>query len=783
MAPVGARHFSQSTNRYGNSRDYRSHMRFDDRPRRGNRYEKKRRSNSRSDQKRRDDTRRSYSKSSASKKQRIVDSDEEYNDLLKEENDPDKKFRLTLKRQNAIIKKTLAKSFGLRTSSLSKLLVDQCDEAIRDSILSKSKTEFERKSTDDTEPIQTSRVVTDEVHLCDEISRLDNDEIDEAPNNDYSQQFVNTGQRPQNYIRDAGLQNRFEEYPKLRELIRLKDDYIEKTNCPPMYLRCDLLANNFTLASLECEFDVILIEPPLEEYKRKSGIHFDRYVTWDEVSELDVGSVAAQRSFVFLWCGSAEGLDQGRICLKKWGFRRCEDICWVKTNRKNPRSALTFESGSIFQRTKEHCLMGIRGTVRRSVDSDFIHANVDIDLIITEEPEWGDPTKPLELYHIIEHFCLGRRRLHLFAREATIRRGWLSIGSEICTSKFDKRVYKSYFETPVTQVENLTERIEQLRPKSPPPKGLKAPPGATATTTSSSNQNSSATQQTILSTAPLSSNKDMIPSSALQDGQQAIRSTITSNRQSSSRAVRPHWGLYTDDMPPNVYPPMMLSPTRHGYPAPYSDLHLLSEYDFAIAGGNSSQNDYDTYYGHNNVEQKDDRTNFRYINIGFKTESTVTNGNGSRVRSSVIADFNNDYRMDIIIANSGSDNIGYNNFSFANTTTYSASPKPVCIAADDFNNDNKLDIVVANYESESVDIFLGCNNDSFTNQMRYSTGTGSYSYSVVVSDFNNDAFSIMILFSMGYGSRPFSAVAGDFNADTKLDLVVANDGTGNVYVF
>ena len=28
--------------------------------------------------------------------------------------------------------------------------------------------------------------------------------------------------------------------------------------------------------------------------------------------KLDVESVAAQRSFVFLWCGSAEGLDQGR---------------------------------------------------------------------------------------------------------------------------------------------------------------------------------------------------------------------------------------------------------------------------------------------------------------------------------------------------------------------------------------------------------------------------------------------------------------------------------------
>ncbi|CAF5022223.1 unnamed protein product, partial [Rotaria sp. Silwood1] len=179
------------------------------------------------------------------------------------------------------------------------------------------------------------------------------------------------------------------------------------------------------------------------------------------------------------------------------------------------------------------------------------------------------------------------------------------IGSDICTSKFDKRIYKSYFETSITQLENLTERIEQLRPKSPPLKGLKT---TTVTTTSNS--------QTILSIAPSSSStKELTPSSILQKGQQAICSTITSNRQSLSRAVRPRWGLYTDDLtddiPSNVYPPMMLSPTRHGYPTSYSDLHLLSEYDFATAAGNSSQNDYDTYYGHTNVEQKDDRTNFR----------------------------------------------------------------------------------------------------------------------------------------------------------------------------
>ena len=34
------------------------------------------------------------------------------------------------------------------------------------------------------------------------------------PHNDYCQHFVDTGQRPQNFIRDVGLAYRFEEYPK-----------------------------------------------------------------------------------------------------------------------------------------------------------------------------------------------------------------------------------------------------------------------------------------------------------------------------------------------------------------------------------------------------------------------------------------------------------------------------------------------------------------------------------------------------------------------------------------
>ena len=108
--------------------------------------------------------------------------------------------------------------------------------------------------------------------------------------------------------------------------------------------------------------------------------------------------------------------------IQHWGFRRCEDICWIQTNHKTG-AAKMLEPNAAFQRTKEHCLMGIKGTVRRSTDGSFIHANVDIDLIIDEEPDPGSLEKPIEMFRIIEHFCLGTRRLHIFGRDTTIRPG------------------------------------------------------------------------------------------------------------------------------------------------------------------------------------------------------------------------------------------------------------------------------------------------------------------------------------------------------------------------
>ncbi len=88
--------------------------------------------------------------------------------------------------------------------------------------------------------------------------------------NDYSQHFVDTGLRPQNFIRDVELADRFEEYPKLKELITRKDRLIADRATPPMYMQCDLRTTELRPETFGTKFDVILVDPPWEEYVRRA---------------------------------------------------------------------------------------------------------------------------------------------------------------------------------------------------------------------------------------------------------------------------------------------------------------------------------------------------------------------------------------------------------------------------------------------------------------------------------------------------------------------------------
>lgn len=305
--------------------------------------------------------------------------------------------------------------------------------------------------------------------------------------NDYSQTFVDSGQRPQNFIRDLDYATRYSEYPKIERLIKLKDDILGKRATPAMAQKCDL--KEFDLLSLGTKFDVVLVDPPWEEYQsRVCGMYVPQEDltpwTMDELRQLKVGEVADTQSFCFVWCGETH-LEHGRELLKKWGFRRVEDICWVKTNRNVKRDSrgkveqptLMYGDTSILQRSKEHCIVGVKGTLKRSVDTHFLHANCDVDLIMEEEKEFGSTLKPTELYETIEHFCLGRRRLELFGLDRNLRDGWLTLGGGLTKSNFNKSTYLSWFEGDGTwpRVQNhiggkllgSIPEIDALRPKSP----------------------------------------------------------------------------------------------------------------------------------------------------------------------------------------------------------------------------------------------------------------------------------------------------------------------------
>ena len=246
-----------------------------------------------------------------------------------------------------------------------------------------------------------------------------------------------------------------------------------------MYLKSDL--KNFDISTIG-KFDVILIDPPLPEYHRRvegQGVDMSNLSPWsfEELSNLRVEALADQCCFLFLWVGSSEGLDKGRMLLKKWNFRRCEDIVWIKTNNYNTNRKVVNDKDTLIHHTKEHCLVGIKGAVKRGIDGHFIHANIDTDVIVSEEPPFGSTEKPQELYRIIERFCLGRKRIELFGEDHNIRPGWLTLGKSLSNSNLDLETYNSYFEGDLCYPEvqgflggryvGCTQEIESLRPRSP----------------------------------------------------------------------------------------------------------------------------------------------------------------------------------------------------------------------------------------------------------------------------------------------------------------------------
>lgn len=115
------------------------------------------------------------------------------------------------------------------------------------------------------------------------------------------------------------------------------------------------------------EFDVIVVDPPWEEYKKRAEFlklkgECERLENWtvQEMCKIDIPKIMTGRSFVFLWSGS-EHLNDARLLFNKWKLKRIEDIVWIKSNIENSsmKNFSHADSSSFLKRCKEHCLVGL----------------------------------------------------------------------------------------------------------------------------------------------------------------------------------------------------------------------------------------------------------------------------------------------------------------------------------------------------------------------------------------------------------------------------------------
>jgi hypothetical protein len=181
-------------------------------------------------------------------------------------------------------------------------------------------------------------------------------------------------------------------------------------------------------------------------------------------------------------------------------------------------------------------------------------------------------------------------------------------------------------------------------------------------------------------------------------------------------------------------------------------------------------------------------------------------GAGTDPDSAAVGDFNGDGKLDLAVANEGSNNVsillGKCDGTFQAAVDYGAGSNPSSVAVGDFRDDGKLDLVVANDGSDNVSILLGNGDGTFQAAVNY--GVGSAPTSVAVGDFNGDGkldlavvnelsnnFSILLgngdgtfqaAVNYGAGLSLFSVAVGDFNGDGKLDLAVASGGSDYVSV-
>ncbi|KAF8072435.1 N6-adenosine-methyltransferase MT-A70-like protein [Scenedesmus sp. PABB004] len=214
----------------------------------------------------------------------------------------------------------------------------------------------------------------------------------------------------------------------------------------PQWINCDIRNFEFPLLG---KFGVIMTDPPWE-------IHQDvPYGTMSDQELLNMGIAELQDDgVIFMWV-TGRALELGRELLAQWGYRRVDELIWVKTNalQSLQRSGRT---GHWLNHTKEHCLVGYKGAPN-------INRFVDCDVLVSEVRETS--RKPDEMYPLLERLSPGTRKLEIFARKHNVRPGWVSLGNQLDGT---------YLTDPELLARYTARYGQPVPPKEPPPRATNA---------------------------------------------------------------------------------------------------------------------------------------------------------------------------------------------------------------------------------------------------------------------------------------------------------------------
>uniref|UniRef100_A0A0G4FK01 Uncharacterized protein n=1 Tax=Chromera velia CCMP2878 TaxID=1169474 RepID=A0A0G4FK01_9ALVE len=183
---------------------------------------------------------------------------------------------------------------------------------------------------------------------------------------------------------------------------------------PAQWIKCDIRTFDFTMFGNDVK--VVMADPPWD-------IHMSLpYGTMrdDEMTAMRVDQIH-QEGIIFLWV-TGRAMELARECMQVWGYRRVEELIWVKTNQLH-RMIRTGRTGHWLNHSKEHCLIGIKGPCR------WANKNIDCDVIVAEVRETS--RKPDEIYRIIERMAPGCLKVELFGRMHNTRKNWITLGNQL----------------------------------------------------------------------------------------------------------------------------------------------------------------------------------------------------------------------------------------------------------------------------------------------------------------------------------------------------------------